>query len=1141
VYNPENKLIENLFHSDSYSKYLNDLINELNSNKQQVYVSGNQHSSKYFFLSHLFYRLNKYVIFVVNSPREAVIASRELSFFLSRNIPYLQQNVLVPDEAVFKSSPDLASQRINSIYNTYKNNMLVCDYIALYEKFIPLESFKSYHIEIKVDDLINRNQLISTLRKYGYITTDFVQKTSEFSKRGSIIDIFSPQHELPVRIEFAGEKIESIRHFYCNNQKTAYKSESVAILPASEAVLNKDNIQLITENIKKFSKTHSVKASIKNSLLDKIENAERPSNINLLMPFLYSYLNTIFDYIPSDSVLIFDDHESGVTKSEELFENIKDDLEMMRKRYKIVPEFPSFYIDRTDLDSNLEKFQKLYLTDLTLTNDNSFNYNLFQNYSLTSINPTDSPYDILVSKLKGWIDNNYYIFFVLKSEEEIQKLKGILRERKIKKCGFLLGNLSRGFLSDEIKTVFITENEIYKRRKPVETIGNPDVNSAFITSFSELKSGDYIVHKNFGIGIYKGLVQLIIKSRRADFLACEYHGGDRVYVPVDNLNIVQRYIGEGKKTVVDRLGQNNWSKNLGKARKAIENIARELLDSYAKRKAQKGFKFSKNDDMYIKLEDTFEHEETKDQSIAINDVLTDMESFKCMDRLICGDVGFGKTEVAIRSAFKAVMDGKQVAVIVPTTLLCLQHFHTFTTRLKEFPIIIEMLSRFRSYSQSKKILNNLLLGKIDIIIGTHKLLGKSVKFRDLGLIIIDEEHKFGVKQKENIRKLKQGVDIIELSATPIPRTLQLSLVNIRDISLINSPPEGRLIIDTYVYQFNEDIIKKAITDELKRGGSVYFIYNRIETIHTIANTISKLLPEVKFLVTHGRMKESILEKSISKFINGEIDMLITTTIVESGLDIPRANTIIVNDAHNFGLADLYQLRGRVGRSNKKAYAYFLIPPISSLADTAKKRLKAISETNELGSGFKLALSDLEIRGAGNLFGTEQSGHINYIGLEMYLEMLDKAVKKLTNQEINYDFEPEIKTHISSYIPKEFIEDDSERLLMYKRLSSVNTLKEIESIKDEIADRFGNFPVSVKNLLNLVEIKIYMKKYLINKIALNENQAILEVLDTSPLNNILKPSGIYRYSSQNKIGYKTIKKLIFELSKKTRQFMNTGLN
>jgi len=716
---------------------------------------------------------------------------------------------------------------------------------------------------------------------------------------------------------------------------------------------------------------------------------------------------------------------------------------------------------------------------------------------------------------------------VLQTEIEKKKIKNILTERGIKNVNILIGSVSSGFIFPEGKIAVITEKEIFGERKQIRPTKSRDIPSVFITSFSELKPGDFVVHVDFGIGIFRGLKRLKLENFEGDFLECEYDGGDKIYVPVDKLKLVQRYIGD-QNPKIDRLGHQNWKRVIKRVKKAVENIAKELLELYAERKAKKGFQFSRRDSVFREFEFTFTYEETQDQEAAIDDVMSDMESLKAMDRLICGDVGFGKTEVAVRAAFKAAMDGKQVAILVPTTLLAYQHYITFTERLKGYPVVTEMLSRFKTQKEIREIQKKLENGTIDIIIGTHKLLGDKVKFKDLGLVVIDEEHRFGVAHKEKLRKLKKGVEVLALSATPIPRTLQLSLAGIRDISLINTPPEGRQSIETYVSQFNGDIIRDAIRRELNRSGSVFFIHNRIEDILRIAETIRELAPEAKIDITHGRMEEKKLEKAILRFIQGKTDVLVTTAIVEAGLDIPRANTIIVNYAHTFGLADLYQLRGRVGRAEKKAYAYFLIPSVNILTPEAKRRLKAIAELRELGSGFKLALSDLEIRGAGNIFGTEQSGHIAEVGLELYLEMLDKAIKELKKEKTHIEYEPEVRLNTPAFLPDDYISDGAERLLFYKELSSVVSGKGIKEIKSELEDRFGELPEPALNLVKVIELKLLLKKLLAQKIEIRNEEIVIVFLEASPFYHHFAPSGRLKILYKHGKALEEIKKRLKEL-------------
>ena len=729
---------------------------------------------------------------------------------------------------------------------------------------------------------------------------------------------------------------------------------------------------------------------------------------------------------------------------------------------------------------------------------------------------------------------------VVRNDASRELIIEALERRSVTSFETHIGQLSQGFVFPAANQMIVGEKDLFEDIRRFGPRKMKDIPSAFLTSFSELKPGDFIVHVDFGIGLYQGLKRLRFGSMEGDFLQCEYQGGDKIYVPVDKLKLVQRYIGERKNPRIDKLGHENWKRVVRRVKKAVENTAKELLELYAQRKAESGFQYSKRDGLFKQFEFDFPYEETVDQNSAIEDVMRDMESQTPMDRLICGDVGFGKTEVAMRAAFKAVMDGKQVAFLVPTTLLAYQHYLTSVERLKKYPLIIETLSRFKSPRDEKEILKGLNDGNIDIIIGTHKLLANKIRFRDLGLLIIDEEHKFGVSQKEKLRKIKKGIDVLSLSATPIPRTLQLSLAGIRDISLINTPPEGRQAIETYVFRFNRNLIRRSILKEIDRGGSIFFIHNRIEDIYNVAEELKKIVPEARIEVTHGRMPEKQLEDSIYKFSHGEIDVLVTTAIVESGLDIQRANTMIINHSHKFGLADLYQLRGRVGRSDRKAFAYFMIPSTGSLTPESRRRLKAITELNELGSGYRLALSDLEIRGAGNIFGTEQSGHIADVGLELYLEMLDASIRKLRREEKFPQYEPEIKFDYPAFIPDDYVEDSTERLLFYKKLSAVSSEDELYSIEEELRDRFGRIPKPGSNLLSLVELKILMKELQIGKMDIKVGLTIIHFREESPLLSRFKPSGRLRIVSSHEDQFVEIKKKLRELvsvmNAKTRRTM-----
>ncbi|MBE3113121.1 MAG: transcription-repair coupling factor, partial [Actinobacteria bacterium] len=619
------------------------------------------------------------------------------------------------------------------------------------------------------------------------------------------------------------------------------------------------------------------------------------------------------------------------------------------------------------------------------------------------------------------------------------------------------------------------------------------------STIMDISPGDYVVHLDHGIGIYNGMVNLTVKGVKQDYLLIEYAQGDKLYVPVDQLNLVHKYIGIKNKTPkIYRLGGVSWGKAKGKAKRSIQKLAQELYNLYVARKEIRGFAFSKDNNWQQELEMSFPYEETYDQLQALSEVKADMEVVKPMERLVCGDVGYGKTEIAIRAAFKAVLDGKQVAILAPTTILVQQHYDNFRERMSSFPINIDMLSRFRTKQEQKKVIEGLEEGKVDIIIGTHRLIQSDIRFKDLGLLIVDEEQRFGVLHKERIKKLKESIDSLTLTATPIPRTLHMSLIGVRDLSVINTPPEDRFPIATYICRRDDKVIVEAIRRELDREGQIFFVYNRVRSIQKIAGDLNRLFPQARIGIAHGQMAEEQLEDIMIDFLEKKYDILVCTTIIEIGLDIPNVNTIIIDDAHKFGLSQLYQLRGRVGRSDRRAYAYFLYPSYRSISDTAKKRLQAIKEFSELGSGFKLAMRDLEIRGAGNLLGKEQHGSVSEVGFNLYCRLLEEAIKELREEkegkEKEKEITPVIDVKIDAYIPGEYIPDLKQRVLIYKKLADINDLEGLERTKEELKDRYGIYPREVRNLLEIIYLKIFLRKLGIGSLVLKENKLILRYLE-----------------------------------------------
>jgi transcription-repair coupling factor (superfamily II helicase) len=677
-------------------------------------------------------------------------------------------------------------------------------------------------------------------------------------------------------------------------------------------------------------------------------------------------------------------------------------------------------------------------------------------------------------------------------------LNGINYPRKEREWGIVVGPLRRGFRTDDI--ILLTEEDIIGPKKRVVK-KKWDGFDEFLNSFKDLAVGEWVVHVEHGIGIYQGITELKIGQHTKDFLVIEYQDGDKLYVPIDDLHLVQKFIGGEKyKPKVDKLGTQYWANTKKRVKKNVEDIAKDLIELYAEREIAEGHQYSPEDELFKEMESRFEYEETEGQTQAIEEVLRDLKSSKPMDRVICGDVGFGKTEVALRASFKAVMDNKQVAILVPTTILAQQHYKNLQERFRDYPVNIDMLSRFRSKEEQKQIVEDIKKGKVDIVVGTHRVLQKDLDFHDLGLLIVDEEHRFGVKHKEKLKSVKKNVDVLSLSATPIPRTLHMALTGIKDLSIINTPPLDRLAVKTYVIKFKDEIIKKGILNELQRGGQVFFVHNYIHNIGVVYDHLTNLLPDARIVVAHGRMEGKRLEKIMLDFIDKKYDILLSTNIVESGLDISNVNTIFINNAHRMGLADLYQLRGRVGRSTKQAYAYLLVPKEEVLTKDATLRLKIIEELTELGSGFHIANYDLEIRGAGNLLGKEQSGNVNLIGFELYCDMLEDAVKQIKDKAVPVEEEivTEMNLPLDAYIPDSYIEDSTQKLLTYKRLSKVRERSDIKDLEDELKDRFGDLPQPLSNLFEIISLKCILSRAKIKKIEYADRHLILHVTEKTPI-------------------------------------------
>jgi len=819
----------------------------------------------------------------------------------------------------------------------------------------------------------------------------------------------------------------------------------------------------------------------------------------------YSHLDTIFNYLPKEALICNAKSDNFADRARSVFERLTEEAGRFQdealEKGKPYPQTDRLFLGIKELKKALDGYPRINFFDLNVGTglrkaglvvdlEGSTGPGMEYDYKeITSPRVSLAP---LAARVKTWIEEGNQIILICRTEQQARRLEEILLNYQLTAQGMLpdwsgikrkkglyicLGYLSQGFRFPDSALIIITEDEIFGEKKGRERRSKRDkVQAIPWTGFSQLQAGDLVVHQDHGIGRYGGLSKMEIDSRVRDFVVIEYANNDRLYIPADRINIIQKYIGlDDANPQLDRLGGGSWGLTKNKAKRSIEEIAKDLVKLYAMRRFLKGFAFSRVDNYYREFEATFDYEETPDQIKAIDDVLADMESERPMDRLICGDVGFGKTEVAIRASFKAVMDGKQVAILVPTTVLAEQHHQTFTRRVNSYPVRIAVLSRFIPNSVQKRIIGDIGLGKIDIVIGTHRILSDDVIFKDLGLLIIDEEQRFGVRHKERLKKYRHFVDVLAMTATPIPRTLHMSLMGVRDLSIIQTPPAERLSIQTYVAEFDEGTISHAIERELDRGGQIFFVHNRVQTIEIVADKLSRLIPRARIDIAHGQMRERDLEMAMIRFLAKETDVLVCTTIIESGLDIPSANTIVINNVDRFGLAEIYQLRGRVGRANVRAYAYLLISDGSTMTSDAQKRLRVLMDFSQLGSGVNIALSDLRIRGGGNILGFSQSGHIKAIGYELYLKLIEQTVAELKGEVWKEDISPEINTDLPVFIPHSYIEESDVRLDIYRRLSTIKDGLELKEMVREIEDRFGPPPKEVLNLISVIKIKIGLKK------------------------------------------------------------------
>ncbi|MCP2604755.1 transcription-repair coupling factor [Candidatus Aminicenantes bacterium AH-873-B07] len=1057
-------------------------MEKIKKGENEIIISGLNYSAKCLLLACLKKELEEKIVFVQPISQNFSNIEETLIFFFSQfNLDTNQIAILPP----FSSEPydeippslDSISQRMKFFYK-FKNNkaeIVITNLMGLL-KPLPCKSvLENSFIFLSAGSSIKREYLIETLSQFGYKAQDLVNFPGEYAFRGAIVDVFSPWEDYPFRIELSGNEILSIRKFSPTTQRSIQTINTIIIPSLLEFPLNEEFILSWEKNAELKWKSYKFHIQVK-EMKDSLYKRDPLPSLFYLASIAHPFFASFKEYF-SDYLFIFDEPE----QTEEEWEKKKEKLEIMYKNIyekKKISLSPSEIFCKEDL-KNLRN-QKINFQSVPINQD----------IEIISFNFQDSPHfrdnlNLFIREIDKLQKKNESIAIFLSNWNRIKKMADLLDSYQIsylisedseislqeKNILLLLGKLPFGFCFPEEKVTIFSENDIIKEEEFVSL--KPSFHLPF-SYFRDLKEGDYIVHNDHGIGIFKGLKELKIDGVSRELIEIMYKDGDRLYVPVERLDLIQKYSGVEGVPIIDKLGGTSWQRTKKRVKNAIRKMAKELLELYAKRKSIKGYSFSPDTPWQKEFEETFPYEETEDQLKVTEEIKKDMEAPCPMDRLLCGDVGFGKTEVAIRAAVKAVWDGKQVAVLCPTTVLATQHLNTFRKRLSMFPFRVEALTRLQSSKNQKKIISDLEKGLVDIIIGTHRLLSDDVKFKNLGLLIIDEEQRFGVTHKEKIKKMKTQIDVLTMTATPIPRTLNMALYGLRDLSLIETPPKDRLAVHTVVAKFSPELIASAIEKELSRGGQIYFVHNRINDLESIVKMVSRLVPKAKIVVIHGKMPSHKIEKNMLDFIQGKYNVLISTTIIENGIDIPLVNTIIVNEAHQFGLAQLYQLRGRVGRSYRQAYAYFLIPSEFSLNPIARERLRALQEFTELGSGFRLAYRDLEIRGAGNLFGLEQHGHLKAVGFDYYLKLLDQTIKELKG-EAEEKTSAEINLKINIKIPEDYLPQMNQRLNFYQKISSISSLGEIEKIKEEMEDRFGPLPQSCLNLLDYGVIKFLAER------------------------------------------------------------------
>lgn len=1092
-------LLELLTENDQFKS----ISTQLDRQKSKQAVFGVVGSLKSFWWSAMAWSTERQFLIITQDELSAKGIARDLQFFSDEDQALLFPGQEFVPYQVYARSREGTSQRLRIMTELVlgRPKFVIATPEALCQKLMPKQVFKDSLLKLATGQQLDREDLSRRLVGLGYERVELVEAPGQFAVRGSLVDIYPPNQAKAIRVDFFDDEIDSLRLFDEDSQRTIEMIGEAIICPAEETLVPPGELKSVLAELKiqwqatvkrleKLKKRVAIQELNRRmeKLLGDLEQGLKPEALQRLQPFFYPEQDTVIDYFAGHPVILLDEPQRlwdrWLRYEQERAEALVDLLESGN----VLPGQEKLYAESEEIKKILASNQLIAFSSLPQKTE------LVNPENIVSVQAkTMHPFLGKMSMLKGdvlrWKEQHNSIVFVSGTLEQAEQLRELLLEQGIEgiikteltsrvrpgQVLIVIGDWQQGFDYPALKLVLITEKEVFgqrtvRRSRPVKGQGTK------ISTFADLKEGDYVVHNQHGIGRYLGVQRLEVGGVYKDYLHIQYKGADRLYVPTDQIDLIQKYIGaEGVTPRLNKLGGTEWSRVKNKVKASVKDMAEELLKLYAARETATGFAFSPDTPWQQEFEARFPYTETPDQLQAIKDVKADMEKPKPMDRLLCGDVGYGKTEVALRAAFKAVNDGKQVAVLVPTTVLAQQHYHTFRERMAPFPVTVGLLNRFRTPKEQAEVIRGLKDGSVDLVVGTHRLLSNDVVFKDLGLVIIDEEQRFGVAHKEKLKQLRQTVDVLTLTATPIPRTLHMALSGVRDMSVIETPPEDRYPVQTYVVEHHPDLIRDAIRRELGRGGQVYYIHNRIVDLEKVVLELSQLVPEARIATAHGQMRENDLEEVMLAFVEGQYDVLVCTTIIENGLDIANVNTLIVANADQLGLAQLYQLRGRVGRSNRLAHAYFTFHPNKIISPVAQKRLNAIREFTEFGSGFKIAMRDLEIRGAGNLLGPEQHGQIVAVGFDMYCRLLEEAIEAAKGTQPKEIKEEKVSTlvelAVSAYLPDDYIEQSTFKMEMYRRLADARTVAEVDEVDDELLDRFGELPLPARNLLQIAALRV----------------------------------------------------------------------